>query len=164
HLRMECMTALFICHCSPSWLGFPLCTLGPKTASGAYWHKSILSQHHLRNWSGKSSLTFMSVSPQCLLQESQTAQPSVSLLCAVFCVLFPRQNGCGFRFYRCSAYPFFGEQWEPTPQALRWSEGWRDPATAALGLFVGSPVAMARGEPSAGRAEELRVHTMRDIQ
>lgn len=111
---MECMAALFICHCSPSWLFTKgrvfYFSLGPKTASGAYWHKSILSQHHLKNWSGKSALTFMSGSPQYLLQESQTVQPSVSLLFAVFfCVLFPRQNGCGFRFYRkCSAYPFFG--------------------------------------------------------
>lgn len=103
---------------SSRFRGFPLCTLGPKTASGAYWHKSILSQHHLKNWPGKSSLTFMSVSPQCLLQESQTAQPSVSLLFAVLLCPFPRLNGCGFRFYRkCSACPFFGEQWDPIHQA-----------------------------------------------
>lgn len=128
---MECMDALFICHCSPSWLFtkvrvFHFSLLALEASHSVPWAPKL----HLvptglnpffpntiwgvdlenRPWHLRVSLHSV-----CCRNPRQLSLLYPSFLPFFFCVLFPRQNGCGFRFYRCSAYLFFGE---PTHQAL----------------------------------------------
>lgn len=125
--------SLFICHGSPSWL----------FTKGRSFYFSLLASEasHAVPWAPEVQLVPTGITPffpntiwrtglenqpwhlwvvlhSVCCRNPRQLSPLYPSFLLFFCLFFPRQNGCGFRFYRkCSAYPFFGEQWEPTHQA-----------------------------------------------